>query len=105
MTNGLENGELSADLVVELRAAAERGADVPELVRLLQDRLGLSDDRALLPTLIYFQGAFCLSLREALPLREWLGGRDRSEIDSILIPAMRRAKGRWASVPVAADVK
>jgi hypothetical protein len=93
----LENGELRVDLVLDLRASAERGADVPELVRLLQQRLGLGDDQALFPALVYFCSAFCLSLREAMPLREWLAGQDRSEVDSILIPAMRRNRERWKS--------
>ncbi len=88
-------GEVRIDVVQELRALAERGADVPELVELLQRRLGLSDDRALFPTLAHFRAAFCLSLREVMPLREWVGGRDRSEVDSILIPAMRRTKEQW----------
>jgi hypothetical protein len=95
--NDFQNGEISIDLVQELRALAERDSDVPELVRLIQDRLGLADDRMLFPTLKYFRAAFCISLREALPLREWLGGEDRSEIDSLLIPAMRRTKEHWHS--------
>lgn len=74
---------------------AERDADVAELVECLQRRLELDDANAVLPTILYFRTAFDLSLREALPLREWLGGRDRTEIDSLLIPAMRRSKSRW----------
>jgi hypothetical protein len=97
MMNGLENGEPRADLVSDLRALAERDADVPELVSLLQQRLGLGDDRALFPALAYFRAAFHLSLREVLPLREWLSGRDRTEVDSILIPALRRTRGQWKS--------
>ncbi|HKI32124.1 MAG TPA: hypothetical protein VKA46_09660 [Gemmataceae bacterium] len=90
-----EGGEVRAELIRELRALAERGADVPELVELLQHRLELDDSDAVLPAIVYFRAAFDLSLREAMPLREWLGGRDRSEVDSLLIPAMRRSKGRW----------
>jgi hypothetical protein len=90
-----EGGELRVELIQELRALAERGADVPELVELLQQRLELDDSAAVLPTIVYFRAAFDLSLREAMPLREWLGGRDRSEIDSVLLPAMHRSKGRW----------
>lgn len=90
-----EGGEVRVELVQELRALAERGADVPELVELLQRRLELDDRNAVLPALLYFRTAFDISLREALPLREWLGGRDRTEIDSLLIPAMRRSKDRW----------
>lgn len=88
-------GEVRIEVVQELRAMAERGADVPELVELVQQRLELDDRNAVLPTILYFRTAFDLSLREALPLREWLGCRDRSEIDSLLIPAMQQSKSRW----------
>jgi hypothetical protein len=88
-------GEVRVEIVQELRALAERGADMPELVDLLRQRLELDDRNAVLPALVYFRAAFDLSLREALPLREWLGGRDRSEIDSLLIPAMQRSRDRW----------
>jgi len=93
--SGFENGEVRVEVVQEMRSLAERGADVPDLVALLHDRLDLRNGVALLPVLAYFRAAFCLSLREALPLREWLDGQDRSEVDSILIPAMRRAKEQW----------
>jgi hypothetical protein len=95
--SAFEQGEIRAEIVQELRALAERGVDVPELVRSLLSRLGLDENQALFPTLVYFRAAFSLSVREALPLREWLGTRDRSEVDSILIPAMRRTKGQWQS--------
>lgn len=95
MMNGFENGEVRVEVVQEMRTLAERGADVPELVELLQNRLGVSNARALFPTLAHFRAAFCLSLREVLPLREWLGGQDRSEVDSLLVPAMRRTKEQW----------
>jgi hypothetical protein len=90
-----EGGEVRVELIQELRALAERGADVPELVELLLQRLELEERNAVLLTILYFRTAFDLSLREALPLREWLGGRDRTEIDSLLIPAMQRSKDRW----------
>lgn len=90
-----EGGEVSAELIQELRTLAGRGADVPELVDLLQQRLELDDAKAVLPAIVFFRAAFDLSLREALPLREWLAGRDRSEIDSVLMPALLRSKGRW----------
>jgi hypothetical protein len=86
------NGEVRVELILELRKLAEQGADVPELVELLLQRLELNDRNGALPTILYFRTAFDLSLREALPLREWVGGRDRSEIDSLLIPAMQRSK-------------
>jgi hypothetical protein len=87
-------GEVCVELVQEMRARGERGADVPELVEFLQQSLELDESNAVLPTIVYFRTAFDLTLREALPLREWLGGRDRSEIDSILIPAMQRWRDR-----------
>jgi len=90
-----EGGEVRVELIQELRALAERGADVPELVELLQRRLELNDANSLLPVFLYFRTAFDVTLREALPLREWLAGRDRSEVDSLLIPAMQRSKSRW----------
>jgi hypothetical protein len=89
-----EAGEVCVELIQELRDLAARGADVPELVGSLQQRLELDDTNAVLPSIVYFRAAFALSLREALPLREWLGGRDRSEIDSILVPAMQRFLSR-----------
>ena len=95
--SGFENGEVQVDVVQEMRALAARGADVPELVELLQNRLELKNGLAFFPVLAHFRAAFCLSLQEVLPLREWLGGQDRSEVDSILIPAMRRTKDQWQS--------
>jgi hypothetical protein len=86
-------GEVRFDVIQELRAMASRGADVPELVQFLQRRLQLNGMGGIMATMVYFRAAFDLSLREVLPLREWLGGRDRSEIDSLLIPAMHRRLG------------
>ena len=88
-------GEVCIELIQELRILAENGADVPELVECLRQRLELDERNAVLPAIVYFRTAFDLSLREAMPLREWLGGRDRTEIDSLLIPAMQRSRGRW----------
>jgi hypothetical protein len=92
-----EQGEVRIEVVQEMRALAEGGADVPRLVEYLQGRLGLQDEGLIIPAILYFRAAFCLSLREALPLREWVSGKDRSEVDSILIPAMRHTKGQWQS--------
>lgn len=98
--SALEQGEVQADVIHEMRALAERGVDIPELVEHLQHRLGLPEDKSLLKVLMYFRAAFCLTLREALPLREWLGGQDRTEVDSILIPAMRCKRELWQSKQV-----
>lgn len=90
-------GEVRAEVIHELRnrAGAGAGADVPALVEFLTSHLELLNGQSLLPVLSYFRAAFDLSLREALPLREWLGGKDRSEVDTILVPAMQRNKARW----------
>src|SRR5437868_2570982 len=93
--SSFDHGEVRPELIHELRALAEQDADVPELVVYLLDNLELSERDALLPVLAYFRAAFYLPLREALPLREWLVERDRSEVDSILLPAMRRTKDQW----------
>ena len=90
-----DGGEVRIELIQALRELAERGADVPELVELLQQRLEVEDESAVLLAIVYFRAAFDLSLREAMPLREWLGGRDRTEIDSILIPAIQRRRDHW----------
>jgi len=95
--SAFEQGEVRIEIIQEMRDLAERGADVSEIVEWLQKRLGLQTGNSLFPILIYFRSAFDLTLREALPLREWLGGRDRSEVDSILIPAMQRTKEKWRS--------
>jgi hypothetical protein len=96
-----EGGVLQVELLQELRTLAERGSDIPELVELLLNRLELAPRDAVIPVIVYFRSAFDLSLREALPLREWIGGKDRTEIDSILIPALKRSRKRWqASSPL-----
>lgn len=95
--NCFEQGEVRVEVIQELRRLADQNEDVPELVELLQRRLGLANGHALFPVLIYFRAAFDLTLPEALPLREWITSRDRSEIDSILLPAMRRTRGKWGT--------
>ena len=97
MTGGFENGEVSVEVVGKLRALAERDTDIPELVDFLLGHLQLDKDHAVIPVLAYFRAAFCLPLRDVLPLREWLGVKDRSEVDSKLIPAMKRTKEHWHS--------
>jgi hypothetical protein len=90
-----EQGEVRVELVQELRELAQRRIDVPELVDSILSHLGLKERNGLFPVLVYFRAAFCISLREALPLREWLDGKDRSEVDLITIPAMQRNKDLW----------
>jgi hypothetical protein len=87
--------DIRGEIIQELRSFAERGAGVPELVELLLRRLDLNEREALFPVLIYFREAFRIGLREALPLREWLAGTDRSEVDSLTVPAIQRMKEHW----------
>jgi hypothetical protein len=87
-------GSVDIGLAQELRVRAERGTDVPELLEFLLNRLEMEPANAALPAIMYFRSAFNLTLREALPIRELLGG-DRSEVDTILIPAMQRTKSHW----------
>src|SRR5260370_34900531 len=93
--SAFEQGEVRVDVIQELRAMASRNVDVPELVQFLQHSLQLNGMTGTMTAMVYFRAAFDLSLREVLPLREWVGGGDRSEIDTILIPAMERSKSGW----------
>jgi hypothetical protein len=86
--------ELKPEILRKLQESAAHGATVRELVRIVQDRLALPED-AVVPVLAYFSKAFSLSLREVLPIREWLGTNNDKEIDSIILPAIERAKG-WS---------
>jgi hypothetical protein len=83
------------ELVQAMRDLAQAGADIPQLVDVIRSRLGLTQGEAILPVLFYFRAAYYLRLREALPLREWLTGRDRSEVDERPVPAMARNKWKW----------
>jgi hypothetical protein len=93
--SSFEEGEVRPEVIHEMRVLADQEADVAELVDHLLNRLELNDRNGLLPVLSYFRAAFHLSLSDVLPLREWLGQKDRSEVDSILLPAMGRTKDRW----------
>jgi hypothetical protein len=89
----IDEPEVRADLVEAMRDLAEEGKGVREMVWCIQSRLGLKHD-ALLPVLWYFMKAFHLSLGEVLPIREWLGMGNDEEIDSIILPAIRRARDK-----------
>ncbi len=95
MTKVFSNIELNVELLQELRHLAERGATVRELVTAIQSGLGLAPD-ALIPVLWYLTSAFNLSLREVLPVREWLGTDNDEEINAIILPAIEHAKQKWA---------
>lgn len=92
MSQTLTNADPKPEVIQELRNLADRGATVRQLVAVIQTRIGLKED-ALLPVLWYFN-AFSLTLPEVLPLREWLGTSEDKEIDSIILPAIEKARGR-----------
>ncbi len=82
-------------LIGELRALADRGTTVRGLAQTIQDRLNIQPD-AILPILWYFKRAFALPLVTVLPIREWLGTDNDAEIDAVILPAIARARGKWA---------
>jgi len=93
MPQTLTNADPKPEVIQELRSLADKGATVRELVVLVQKRVGLNED-ALLPVLWYFMNAFSLTLPEVLPIREWLGTKNDKEIDSIILPAIEKARTR-----------
>jgi hypothetical protein len=93
MSQTLTNADPKPEVIQELRNLADRGVTVRQLVAVIQTRIGLKED-ALLPVLWYFMNAFSLTLAEVLPLREWLGSSEDKEIDSIILPAIEKARGR-----------
>jgi len=88
--------ELDLQLVRELRELGRKGATVRELVAVIHAGLDLPSD-AVIPVLWYLASAFDLSLREVLPVREWLGTENDTDIDALILPAIEQAKHRWAS--------
>ncbi len=93
MSQTLTNADAKPEVIQELRNLADCGATVRQLVAVIQTRTGLKED-AILPVLWYFMNAFSLTLPEVLPLREWLGTREDKDIDSIILPAIEKARGR-----------
>jgi uncharacterized membrane protein YvbJ len=53
------------------------------MVDFIQKSLGFSKS-FVVPVLPYFCKAFSLPLREVLPLREWVGDRDDSQVENLL---------------------
>jgi hypothetical protein len=94
--------EVNEDVVLEMRRLASKGATVPQLVRMIQTRLGYKED-AFLPILWYFTTAFCLPLPLVLPLREWFVRRNDEEIDALLLPEIARTQARWNLVSKASS--
>jgi len=89
-----EQAEVRPDVLREMHGLAERGADVRELVHLVQGRLGYGED-VLLPVLLYFMKAFDLDLLEVLPIREWLGTEQDEDINKQIMPLIARNRDRW----------
>ena len=77
-----------------VRSLAAREVSVRPLVQEICSRLGHKKP-LVLPVLWYFTHAFHISLREALPLREWIGSEDDSEINTLTLPAIERTRDRW----------
>jgi hypothetical protein len=86
--------EPRADVIYALRHLAAGGATVRPLVQEICARLGHKKP-LVLPVVWYFTKAFCLPLPEALPLREWLGSEDDTEINAQILPAIERTRDRW----------
>ena len=87
--------EPRADIISALRAAAEHGATVRELVTEIRTRLGCKDDPTF-PVLWYFIKAFCLRLPDVLPIGDWLVDlANDEEIDILILPRIRSAREKW----------
>ena len=82
-------------ILCEMRALALAGASVHKIVAALQARLK-SKTPDVIPTLWYFKHAFCLTLREVLPLREFIGSDLEEEMNGLLLPAISANKEQWA---------
>jgi len=94
MIQRYERPELRADLIDELRALALRGAKTKEMLNLLHTRLPYGKP-AIIPVLAYITRAFCIPLREVLPLRELITEL-HAEMDAVIVPAIERARRQWA---------
>jgi hypothetical protein len=90
--------EISEALVQELRRKASEGASVPDLLRLLHDRLG--NEAAYSTTLAkYFMSAFDLPFRAVSPIGGWApdssGEISDSRIQELIYPEIMRKKPLW----------
>lgn len=86
--------EVNEGVIREMRQLAEKGATVPQLVRMIQTRLGYGKEVSL-PILWYFTAAFSLPLPLVLPLREWFVQRNDEEINALLLPEIARTQAKW----------
>jgi hypothetical protein len=89
---------VSESLVQELRRNASQGASVPDLLRLLHERLG--SEAAYGTTLArYFMTAFDLSLRTVSPIGGWApdstGEISDERIQELIYPEMMQKKQLW----------
>ncbi len=98
MALAVNEPDLRMEVVEAMRDLARRGAGVRELVHCVHSSLHLQPD-ALLPVLWYFMKAFRAPLDEVLPVREWLGNGNDSEVDALILPAIRRRQAEWAGEP------
>ena len=90
--------EVSEDVIHELRCAASVGAGVPDLLRLLVNRLG--PESAYGTTLArYFMAAFHLSLHQVAAIGGWspnsAGDISDARIQDMIYPEMLQQKRRW----------
>ena len=83
MAISLEPEVLRTDIIQGLQDMARRGESVSAMVSYIQVELGF-DKNFIVPTLGYFCRAFCLSLKDVLPLREWVETHNDQDIASLL---------------------
>jgi len=89
---------VSDTLVEELRCNASQGAKVPDLLRLLHERLGRE---AAYGTMLakYFMAAFDLPLRSVSPIGGWTpdstGEMSDARIQELIYPEIMQKKDVW----------
>lgn len=93
---------VSDSLVQELRRDASRGASVPDLLRMLHERLG--HDAAYRTALVKcFMAAFDLPLRAVSPIGGWApdstGEISDERIQELIYPEMMEKKQQWLQTP------
>jgi len=84
-------GTLRKETVAGLRAMAEGGAGLAQMVQFAQAELGFGRP-FVVPVLAYFCEAFSLPLRDVLPLREWCETGD-PETEAQLLTLIRGSSG------------
>jgi hypothetical protein len=89
-----EGPPLRRDLIQRLRGMVFRGDTVPELAAEINGALSLPGTAAI-PVLLYFAEAFDLSLKDVLPIREWIGTHNDEEINAAIMPLIWARKTVW----------